>query len=78
MLPPLPEKLNVAVVTMANKNAENSDVIEKRRRRLESFLNRIAAHPILSVHAMFLRFLEVETWVCNPFLTDKALFSWRS
>ena len=50
------------MATIGNKNVEASDAIEKRRRRLEGFLNRLASHPILSAHRLFLRFLEAETW----------------
>ena len=40
-------------------------MIARRKRMLQTFLNRIARHPILSNERVFHRFLDGEvSWVC--------------
>jgi len=69
IVPPLPEKdgLTISAVSfnLIQTNTTNADheSIEKRRAHLQSFLNRIAKHPILSACRLFHRFLEADTWV---------------
>lgn len=44
-------------------------MIARRKRMLQTFLNRIARHPILSNEHIFHRFLDGEvSWVCTPFV----------
>ena len=47
-------------------------MIARRKRMLQTFLNRIARHPILSNERVFHRFLDGEvSWVCrNPRITE--------
>ena len=47
-------------------------MIARRRRMLQTFLNRIARHPILSNERVFHRFLDGEvSWVCRePRITE--------
>lgn len=49
-MPPLPEKLTVGRF--------GEDFIESRRRALEKFLQRVAAHPELSNSQFFIVFLQ--------------------
>lgn len=64
IVPPLPEKQPVSMANMASGNrvAESSEFIEKRRKRLEAFLNRLAQHSILGASPLFHKFLETENW----------------
>jgi len=55
IIPPIPEKHTI-------KTVENLELLEKRRAKLENFLNRVARHPILSASRLFHQFLEVENW----------------
>lgn len=52
-------------------------MIARRKRMLQTFLNRIARHPILSNEHVFHRFLDGEvSWVCDetyPVLEDLFL-----
>jgi len=52
IIPPLPEKNAVQKFTMG------SDFIEERRRALQVFVNRVAAHPVLKASREVQRFLE--------------------
>lgn len=67
IIPPLPDKdgltLNaVSFNLLASNTPVDPDALEKRRVHLQSFLNRIAKHPILSAQTLFHRFLEAEAW----------------
>ncbi|KAJ3279657.1 Sorting nexin, cytoplasm-to-vacuole targeting pathway/endosomal sorting [Borealophlyctis nickersoniae] len=64
VVPPIPGKHSVAAyAAKPSKAKEDPSIIEKRKRMLQSFLNRIAAHPILNEEHVFHRFLEGEaTW----------------
>jgi len=64
LVPPLPEKQPVSVtgMTSGSRVQESSEFIEKRRKRLEVFLNRLAKHTILGASRFFHKFLEVDNW----------------
>ena len=63
IIPFLPEKMPVTMLTLSiSKNAETSEVIAKRRKGLETFLNRLASHPTIAEDRLFQRFVEAETW----------------
>jgi sorting nexin-4 len=48
-----------------NKSKEDAAMVEKRKRMLQKFLNRLAKHEILSYEHVFHRFLETGvSWVC--------------
>ncbi|KAI7899116.1 uncharacterized protein BX663DRAFT_518824 [Cokeromyces recurvatus] len=55
-IPPIPEKHSLSDYTLKDTGA----MIEKRKRMLERFLNRIASHPILNQEHIFHRFLNTE------------------
>ncbi|KAG9287346.1 hypothetical protein G9A89_023717 [Geosiphon pyriformis] len=59
IMPPIPEKHSITdYATMQSKAKEDQVIIEKRKRMLQTFLNRIAKHPQLSNAHIFHRFLE--------------------
>ncbi|KAI8818114.1 uncharacterized protein EV422DRAFT_538792 [Fimicolochytrium jonesii] len=61
VVPPIPAKHSVAdYATKPNKAKEDPHIIEVRKRMLQSFLNRVAAHPVLREEHVFHRFLEGE------------------
>lgn len=62
LVPPIPEKHSIAqYATKQTRAKEDSHIIEKRKRMLQSFLNRIVSHPILASEHVFHRFLERDT-----------------
>lgn len=78
LIPPIPEKhtlCNDNILLLYNKlkrhtiaeyarKDENASMIDKRKRMLERFLNRICSHPILRQEHVFHRFiLGSENWV---------------
>ncbi|CAG8528271.1 4656_t:CDS:2 [Funneliformis mosseae] len=59
IVPPIPEKHSIAdYATLQNKAKEDVAMIEKRKRMLQSFLNRVSSHPQLSDEHVFHKFLE--------------------
>ncbi|CAI2168127.1 14682_t:CDS:2 [Funneliformis geosporum] len=59
IVPPIPEKHSIAdYATLQNKAKEDIAMIEKRKRMLQSFLNRVSSHPQLSDEHVFHKFLE--------------------
>ena len=72
-MPPIPEKHSVKdYAAKPGKAKENPTIIDKRKRLLQSFLNRIACHPILREEHVFHRFLRGEgSW--NEILIDSGL-----
>lgn len=64
IVPPIPEKHSVKdYASKPGKAKENPEIIDKRKRMLESFLNRVAVHPTLSGLHIFHQFLKGEgTW----------------
>ncbi|KAF9439257.1 Sorting nexin, cytoplasm-to-vacuole targeting pathway/endosomal sorting [Entomortierella beljakovae] len=64
IVPPIPEKHTISnYANIQNKSKEDAVIVEKRKRMLQKFLNRLAKHEILSYEHIFHRFLEPEaTW----------------
>ncbi|XP_063241314.1 sorting nexin-2 isoform X2 [Bacillus rossius redtenbacheri] len=64
IIPPAPEKsvIGMTKIKMSNQAEQGSsaEFVEKRRASLERYLNRTAAHPILSIDPDFREFLEAE------------------
>ncbi|KAL7750623.1 Sorting nexin, cytoplasm-to-vacuole targeting pathway/endosomal sorting [Sorochytrium milnesiophthora] len=59
IVPPIPEKHSMTdYATKQNRAKQDPFIIDKRKRMLQSFLNRIIWHPILSTEHIFHRFLE--------------------
>ncbi|TPX37299.1 hypothetical protein SeLEV6574_g07933 [Synchytrium endobioticum] len=67
VVPPIPEKHSVAAyAAKPGKAKDDPNVIEKRKRLLQSFLNRVAAHPILGREHVFHQFLQPNiSWIEN-------------
>ncbi|XP_066907791.1 sorting nexin-4 [Halyomorpha halys] len=60
VVPPLPEKKHSFPVLGNSNDTFDPDFIDRRRAALETFLHRIASHPIVSKDSMFLMFLQEE------------------
>ncbi|KAJ3411193.1 Sorting nexin, cytoplasm-to-vacuole targeting pathway/endosomal sorting [Chytridiales sp. JEL 0842] len=59
VVPPIPEKHTVAdYAARPGKAKDDPKIIEQRKRMLQAFLNRVAAHPVLGREHVFHRFLE--------------------
>uniref|UniRef100_U9V033 PX domain-containing protein n=1 Tax=Rhizophagus irregularis (strain DAOM 181602 / DAOM 197198 / MUCL 43194) TaxID=747089 RepID=U9V033_RHIID len=75
IVPPIPEKHSLAdYATLQGKAKEDVAIIEKRKRMLQSFLNRVSNHPQLSNEHVFHKFLETGvSW--NDVLKSRLLSS---
>ncbi|KAI9597522.1 hypothetical protein BDF19DRAFT_435338 [Syncephalis fuscata] len=64
VIPPIPEKHSLTdYATKQSRAKEDMRIIEKRKRMLGSFLNRLVTHPILSTEHTLHQFLNVdEDW----------------
>jgi sorting nexin-4 len=61
IIPPIPSKQTIGdYATKQAKAKEDTAMIARRKRMLQTFLNRIARHPILSNEHVFHRFLDGE------------------
>ncbi|TRM65203.1 hypothetical protein BD626DRAFT_488020 [Schizophyllum amplum] len=61
IVPPIPSKQSIGdYAVKQGKAKEDTVLIARRKRMLQTFLNRIARHPILSNEHVFHRFLEGE------------------
>ncbi|KAI6149729.1 hypothetical protein BKA82DRAFT_997966 [Pisolithus tinctorius] len=61
IVPPIPSKQSISdYATNPSKAKEDAAMIARRKRMLQTFLNRIARHPILSNEHVFHRFLDGE------------------
>ncbi|KAF9937410.1 Sorting nexin, cytoplasm-to-vacuole targeting pathway/endosomal sorting [Mortierella alpina] len=75
IVPPIPEKHTISnYANIQNKSKEDAAMVEKRKRMLQKFLNRLAKHEILSYEHVFHRFLETgvswsELTHCPPIST---------
>ncbi|KAG0204659.1 Sorting nexin, cytoplasm-to-vacuole targeting pathway/endosomal sorting [Mortierella sp. GBA30] len=75
IVPPIPEKHTISnYANIQNKSKEDAAMVEKRKRMLQKFLNRLAKHEILSYEHVFHRFLETgvswsELMHCPPIST---------
>ncbi|KAI8984709.1 hypothetical protein BDF20DRAFT_955040 [Mycotypha africana] len=68
IIPPIPEKHSIAdyTYTTQKKSKEDTAVIHKRKRMLDRFLKRTAAHPILRNEHLFHSFIDGnETWLAS-------------
>jgi len=67
IIPPIPSKNTIGdYAVKQGKAKEDAALIARRKRMLQTFLNRIARHPILSNERVFHRFLDGEvSWVCR-------------
>ncbi|KAF8973454.1 Sorting nexin, cytoplasm-to-vacuole targeting pathway/endosomal sorting [Entomortierella lignicola] len=62
IIPPIPEKHTISnYANLQNKSKEDAVMVEKRKRMLQKFLNRLAKHEILSYEHIFHRFLETDS-----------------
>ncbi|KAG4096214.1 hypothetical protein H8356DRAFT_1682237 [Neocallimastix lanati (nom. inval.)] len=63
IIPPIPEKSNlIKYATGSNKN-ENDDMVEKRKRMLQTFLNKLRKHPVLCrMHLIHLFVQDESKW----------------
>lgn len=70
IIPPIPSKQTIGdYAVKQGKAKEDVVMIARRKRMLQTFLSRVARHPILSNEHVFHRFLEGEvSWVCTYFL----------
>ncbi|KAJ7035660.1 hypothetical protein C8F04DRAFT_514622 [Mycena alexandri] len=61
IIPPIPSKQTISDYAVKQAKAkEDAALISRRRRMLQTFLNRVARHPILSNDHVFHRFLDGE------------------
>ncbi|KAJ3129141.1 Sorting nexin, cytoplasm-to-vacuole targeting pathway/endosomal sorting [Nowakowskiella sp. JEL0407] len=59
VVPPIPEKHTISdYATKQGKAKDDPVTIDKRKRMLETFLNRVAIHPVLRRDVVFHKFLE--------------------
>ncbi|KAI0793987.1 hypothetical protein C8Q74DRAFT_1246160 [Fomes fomentarius] len=67
IIPPIPSKQTIGDYAVKQAKAkEDAAMIARRKRMLQTFLNRVARHPILSNEHVFHRFLDGEvSWVSN-------------
>lgn len=65
IVPPIPSKQSLSdYAVKQGKAKEDATMIARRKRMLQTFLNRIARHPVLSTDHTFHRFLDGEvSWV---------------
>lgn len=65
IVPPIPSKQSIGDYAIKQAKArEDAALIARRKRMLQTFLNRIARHPIISNEHVFHRFLDGEvSWV---------------
>jgi sorting nexin-41/42 len=65
IIPPIPSKQTIGDYAVKQAKAkEDVAMIARRKRMLQTFLNRLARHPILSNEHVFHRFLDGEvSWV---------------
>lgn len=65
IIPPIPSKNTIGDYAVKQAKAkEDAALISRRKRMLQTFLNRVGRHPILSNEHVFHRFLEGEvSWV---------------
>jgi hypothetical protein len=66
IIPPIPSKQSIGEYAVKQTKAkEDLIMIARRKRMLQTFLNRLARHPILSNEHVFHRFLDGQvSWVC--------------
>jgi len=77
IIPPIPSKNTIGDYAVKQAKAkEDAALISRRKRMLQTFLNRIARHPILSNEHVFHRFLDGEvSWVRSVTVFFSFLFT---
>lgn len=77
IIPPIPSKQTIGDYAIKQAKAkEDAAMIARRKRMLQTFLNRIARHPILSNEHVFHRFLDGEvSWVSLACSLFTSVFS---
>ncbi|KAJ3096061.1 Sorting nexin, cytoplasm-to-vacuole targeting pathway/endosomal sorting [Phlyctochytrium planicorne] len=74
VVPPVPEKHTVAdYAARPGKAKDDPRIIEGRKRQLQTFLNRVAAHPILGKEHVFHRFIDGAGGSWTDILMDSGL-----
>lgn len=75
IIPPIPSKNTIGDYAVKQAKAkEDAAMIARRKRMLQTFLNRIARHPILSNEHVFHRFLDGEvSWVSPAIISPSFL-----
>ncbi|KAJ3114921.1 Sorting nexin, cytoplasm-to-vacuole targeting pathway/endosomal sorting [Phlyctochytrium bullatum] len=74
VVPPVPEKHTVAdYAARPGKAKEDPKIIENRKRTLQSFLNRVAAHPILGKEHVLHRFIDGQGGSWTDILMDSGM-----
>ena len=69
IIPPIPSKQTLGDYAIKQAKArEDAALIARRRRMLQTFLNRLARHPIISNEHVFHRFLDGEVSWVRPLL----------
>ena len=65
IIPPIPSKQTIGDYAVKQAKAkDDAAMIARRKRMLQTFLNRLARHPIISNEHVFHRFLDGEvSWV---------------
>jgi len=64
IIPPIPEKHSITEYAMKQGKAkDNPKIIEKRKRMLQVFLNRLGKHPVFASLHIFHVFLEPGNWL---------------
>lgn len=65
IIPPIPSKQTIGDYAVKQTKAkEDAAMISRRKRMLQTFLNRVAKHPILSHEVVFHKFLDGNaSWV---------------
>ncbi|SAM02552.1 hypothetical protein [Absidia glauca] len=62
IVPPIPEKHSIVdYAALQTRVKDDLAMVEKRKRMLQTFLNRVAKHPVLGHDHVFHRFLETGT-----------------
>jgi len=64
IIPPIPEKHSITEYAIKQGKAkDNPKIIEKRKRMLQVFLNRLGKHPVFASLHIFHVFLEPGNWL---------------
>lgn len=79
IIPPIPSKQSIGdYAVKQGKAKEDAVLIARRKRLLQTFLNRLGRHPILSNEHIFHRFLDGEvSWVRLVIVKRETLCSVR-
>jgi sorting nexin-4 len=68
VMPPIPEKHSLSSYAKMSKAKDDLVIVERRKRMLQSFINRLVEHPVLSTNHLLHRFIEEDRlWVLQLF-----------